>query len=69
VVNSPAEEELMPYENISDLPENQVDQYDHEQKKAFLEAFNKAHEEYDDESKAFATAHKAAKQAGSSDED
>ena len=66
---SPDTEVHMPYDKISDLPEDQVDQYDHHQKKAFLEAFNSAHEEYDDESKAFATAHKAAKQAGDSDED
>lgn len=58
----------MPYDKISDLPEDQIDQYDHHQKKAFLEAFNNAHEEYDDESKAFAIAHKAAKQAGKSDD-
>ena len=59
----------MPYDKISDLPDEQVDQYDHEQKKAFLEAFNSAHEEYDDESKAFATAHKAAKEAGNGGDD
>ena len=54
----------MPYDKISDLPKSQVDQYDHHQKKAFLEAFNSAYDEYDgDESKAFAVAHHAAKQA------
>lgn len=57
----------MPYDKISDLPESQVDQYDHHQKKAFLEAFNHAYDEYDhDESKAFAVAHHAAQQAGGS---
>lgn len=59
----------MPYDSISDLPEDQVDQYDREQKEAFLEAFNNAYEEYDgDESRAFAVAHKAAKQAGDGDD-
>ncbi|MFP4443393.1 MAG: cation transport regulator [Spirochaetia bacterium] len=53
----------MPYNKISDLPEAQVDQYDHHQKKAFLEAYNSAYDQYKDEQKAFATAHKAAKQA------
>ena len=55
----------MPYDTISDLPDEQVDQYDEHQKEAFLEAFNNAYEEYDgDESRAFAVAHKAAQQAG-----
>lgn len=54
----------MPYTNISDLPASQVDQYDHHQKKAFLEAFNSADQEYHDEHKAFAVAHHAAKEAG-----
>lgn len=58
----------MPYDTISDLPDNQVDQYDREQKRAFLEAFNNAYEEYDgDESRAFAVAHTAAKRAGRGD--
>lgn len=54
----------MPYKNISDLPTSQVDQYDEHQKKAFLEAFNHAEQEYHDEHRAFAVAHHAAKQAG-----
>ncbi len=55
----------MAYEKISDLPKSQVDQYDRHQKKAFLEAFNNAYEQYNhDEQKAFAVAHAAAKQAG-----
>jgi cation transport regulator len=59
------EESAMPYHNISDLPESQVDQYSKHQKEAFLKAFNSAYEQYDhDESKAFAVAHHAAKQAG-----
>jgi cation transport regulator len=54
----------MPYENISDLPTSQVENYSLHQKKAFLEAFNNAFEEYDhDESRAFAVAHHAAQQA------
>ncbi|HET8654693.1 MAG TPA: hypothetical protein VFL93_04205 [Longimicrobiaceae bacterium] len=60
----------MPYKSISDLPESQVDQYDHHQKKAFLEAFNHAYDEYHhDESKAFAVAHHAAKEAGKSEDE
>lgn len=59
----------MPYDSISDLPDEQVDQYSRHQKEAFLEAFNNAYEEYDDESRAFAVAHKAAKQAGDGDQD
>lgn len=55
----------MPYKTISDLPKEQVRKYTAHQKKAFLEAFNNAYEEYDhDESKAFAVAHHAAQQAG-----
>ena len=62
---TPTLEDSMPYKTISDLPESQVDQYTHHQKKAFLEAFNSAFEEYHHlESKAFAVAHHAAKQAG-----
>lgn len=54
----------MPYDTISDLPESQVDQYSKHGKKAFLEAFNSAYDQYDgDESKAFAVAHSAAKRA------
>jgi cation transport regulator len=56
---------LVPYQTISDLPQAQVDQYDSHQKEAFLKAFNSAYEEYGhDESRAFAVAHHAAKQAG-----
>lgn len=55
----------MPYRTISDLPKAQVDQYDQHQKEAFLKAFKSAFEEYGhDESRAFAVAHHAAKQAG-----
>ena len=54
----------MPYRTISDLPEQQVDQYSTHQKHAFLEAFNNAYEEYNgDEGRAFATAHAAAQRA------
>ncbi len=54
----------MPYESISDLPEQQVDQYSEHGKKAFLAAFNSALETYDgDESAAFAVAHSAAQAA------
>ena len=56
----------MPYKSVKDLPEAQTDQYNAHQKKAFLEAFNKAYEQYGgDESRAFAVAHAAAKRAGS----
>ena len=52
----------MPYESISDLPQEQVDQYSERAKEAFLKAFNSALETYDgDESRAFAVAHAAAK--------
>ena len=55
----------MPYDSVEDLPEAQVDQYSLHQKRAFLAAFNNAYEEYGhDESRAFAVAHHAAKQAG-----
>jgi cation transport regulator len=54
----------MPYDKISDLPKAQVDQYDSHQKKAFLEAFNSAEDEYHNEHQAFAVAHSAAKKAG-----
>ncbi|MOA40241.1 cation transport regulator [compost metagenome] len=54
----------MPYRTIGDLPEAQVQKYTAHQKKAFLEAFNNAYEQYHhDESKAFAVAHHAAQQA------
>lgn len=54
----------MPYKEISDLPEAQVDQYSEHQKHAFLKAFNHAFQEYDgDEHKAFAVAHAAAQRA------
>ena len=59
----------MPYRTIADLPRAQVDQYDEHQKRAFLKAFNNAFDEYGgDESRAFAVAHHAAKQAGSTAE-
>ena len=55
----------MPYDKISDLPEKQVDQYTKHQKEAFLKAYNNAYEQYDhDEQRAYAVAHKAAKEAG-----
>lgn len=54
----------MPYRDVSDLPAAQTDQYSSHQKKAFLEAFNRAYEEYHgDEHRAFAVAHAAAKRA------
>jgi cation transport regulator len=60
----------MPYDKISDLPESQVDQYSHHQKEAFLAAFNNALKEYGgDESRAFATAHAAAKRTPEKDPD
>ena len=54
----------MPYKTISDLPQEQVGKYDRHQQEAFLKAFNSAWEQYHDEQRAFATAHKAAKEAG-----
>jgi len=54
----------MPYKTVSDLPEAQVKKYTAHQKKAFLEAFNSAYDQYGhDEEKAFAVAHHAAQQA------
>jgi cation transport regulator len=62
--------DAMPYQNISDLPREQVDQYSEHQKHAFLKAFNSALEEYGgDESRAFAVAHAAAKRAPRTDPD
>jgi cation transport regulator len=61
-------EDDMPYDQISDLPKSQVDQYSHHQKEAFLEAFNRAIREYDgDEGRAFAVAHAAAQKAPKKD--
>jgi cation transport regulator len=58
----------MPYTDISDLPQEQVDQYSTHQKHAFLKAFNNALDEYGgDESRAFAVAHAAAKRAPKTD--
>jgi len=55
----------MPYQTVADLPKAQTDQYGPHQKKAFLEAFNNAYDEYHgDEHRAFAVAHAAAKKAG-----
>lgn len=57
-------ERAVPYSKITDLPQEQVDQYSTHQKHAFLEAFNNAYSEYGgDESRAFATAHAAAQRA------
>src|SRR5438105_15123314 len=62
--------EPMPYNKISDLPKEQVDQYSHHQKEAFLAAFNSAYEEYGhDESRAFAVPHSAAQRAPKIDRD
>ena len=59
----------MPYDSISDLPAEQVDQYSDHGKEAFLKAFNSALETYDgDESRAFAVAHSAAKKADSKED-
>jgi cation transport regulator len=60
----------MPYSSITDLPEEQVDQYSTHQKHAFLKAFNNALEEYGgDESRAFAVAHAAAPRTPETDPD
>ena len=59
----------MPYDSISDVPQEQVDQYGEHGKRAFLKAFNSAWETYDgDESRAFAVAHSAAKKADEKDD-
>jgi cation transport regulator len=55
----------MPYNSIDDLPKAQTNQYNDDQKEAFLKAFNNAYKEYGgDEHRAFAVAHAAAKRAG-----
>ena len=55
---------------ISDLPKEQVDQYIHHQKEAFLAAFSNAYEDYGhDESRPFAVAHSAAQRAPKIDRD
>ena len=52
-----------PYQTLADLPAAQVDQYDHHERRAFLEAFNHAWEEYGhDESRAHRVAWGAVKQ-------
>jgi cation transport regulator len=61
----PFVEFAMPYRTVNDLPKAQTDQYNANQKEAFLTAFNNAYEESkNDESRAFAVAHSAAKKAG-----
>lgn len=51
---------------IDELPAAQVFRYSEVQKRAFLKAFNEAFRRYDgDERRAFATAHAAARRAGS----
>ena len=57
----------MPYEKLSDLAKNQVDQYSQHQKEAFRQAFNSALEQYGDESRAFAVAHAAAQRTPKKD--
>jgi cation transport regulator len=59
----------MPYDKISDLPKEQVDQYSRHQKEAFLAALNSALEQYDDEGRAWATAHAAAQRTSEKDPD
>lgn len=59
----------MPYDKISDLPKEQVDQYSHHQKEAFLKAYNSAMDQYGEESRAFAVAHSAAQKAPKKDPD
>jgi len=55
----------MPYKSVSELPKAQTAKYNPHQKQAFFKAFNNAYREYvGDESRAFAIAHAAAKQAG-----
>ncbi|SMB97608.1 Cation transport regulator ChaB [Deinococcus hopiensis KR-140] len=55
----------MPYQNVEELPQSQVDQYTAHQQETFLKAFNHAFEEYGgDEHRAFAVAHTAAKRTG-----
>lgn len=54
----------MPYQSIEELPEALVRGYDEMQRRAFLEAYNRAYEKYSqDEATALASAHQAAKEA------
>lgn len=53
----------MPYESTKDLPEAQTKKYSGNQKRAFMHAFNSQLERGLPESRAFATAHTAAKRA------
>lgn len=46
----------MPYDKLSDLPESVKDNLPKHGQEIFCAAFNSAHEEYDDESRQFATA-------------
>ncbi len=51
----------MPYDSIDDLPERVKDNLPHHAKEIFMEAFNSAEEEYDDEDSHFAVAWSAVK--------
>ncbi len=54
----------MPYQSITDLPEALVQGYDEMQRRAFLDAYNRAYEKYShDEATALASAHQAAQEA------
>ncbi len=56
---------MPPYRTLDELPEAQIARYDHHERRAFLEAFNHAYEEYGhDEHRAFAVSHAAAQRAG-----
>lgn len=57
----------MQFKEISDLPRSQVAGYGEHQKRAFLEAFNAAEKEGNDEQQAFSVAHRAAEKAAQSE--
>lgn len=52
----------MPYEKLSELPDQVKDNLPKHAQEIFLEAFNSAEEQYDNEDRAFATAWSAVKQ-------
>lgn len=54
----------MPYNNVNQLPAEQVKGYSAEQKKAFMAAFNNAAEDGKSEASCFKIAHAAAARAG-----
>lgn len=55
----------MPYQRVKDLPREQVEGYDEEQKEIFRKAFNEAIEMGEDEDTAYEIAHAEVEEMGS----